>query len=239
MKHLTRMLMSAAALAVLMPAAAQAQHQMAQEDGEIEAPSVEQVEAMVAEWPETPRKAATTMIEKYGAPDGVTSDMIVWNDNGPWKQTIVYSEPIQHDFPIPHEDVLEQFILYDVPADMFDELARFDGSVIVERTKGVISARCDKEGANLLALNLANDIVNGDKTVEEARREYGETIKAKMNGESPKYMAELQFEIPKDTGDADETTIDVPMQGQDGAMQRDDAMQGGGEQERAGHRYEP
>lgn len=89
--------------------------------------------------------------------------------NGPWKRTILYKEEIPHDFPKPHTDLLQQFIDYKTPVDKFDELATYDGSVIVERTKGEISARCDKEEMNFLALNLANDVATGNKTVEEAR----------------------------------------------------------------------
>ena len=33
--------------------------------------------------------------------------------------------------------------------------------VAAERTKGILSARCGKEQANFLAINLANEIVNG------------------------------------------------------------------------------
>jgi hypothetical protein len=55
--------------------------------------------------------------------------------------------PVDHYFPVRHPDVLEQAVHYRVPTDKFDELAAYDGSVIVERTKGEISARCGKEGA--------------------------------------------------------------------------------------------
>ena len=34
----------------------------------------------------------------------------------------------------------------------------------VHRTDGEISAKCDFEGANFLALNFANDIITGKKT---------------------------------------------------------------------------
>lgn len=155
-------------------AAAEAPHQRAA------TPSAAQV---VAGWPETAREAANSMIQKYGAPDEVTPTMVVWHDNGPWKRTIVRREEIQHDFPMPHKDVLEQFIDYDVPPASFDELAMYDGSVIAERTRGEISARCDKETANLLALNLAHDIVTGQRTVEEARTTYAEQMRAMMNNQ--------------------------------------------------------
>jgi hypothetical protein len=119
-------------------------------------------------------------------------------------------EEVPHDFPMPHKDVLEQSVEYRVPPEKFDELAAYDGSVIVERTKGEISARCDKEAANFLALNLAHDIVRGEKSVGEARRFYGEAIKQMMDGNPPEYMQKIQFRIEEaDTGDRDETTIDA------------------------------
>lgn len=40
----------------------------------------------------------------------------------------------------------------------------------VERTRGELAARCDKEEMNYLALNLANDIATGKVDVDEARR---------------------------------------------------------------------
>lgn len=41
--------------------------------------------------------------------------------------------------------MLEQVIDYRVSPDKFDELARYDGRVIVKRTRGTMSARCDKQ----------------------------------------------------------------------------------------------
>jgi hypothetical protein len=148
------------------------------------------------------------MIKKYGEPDGVTDSLLIWHNNGPWKRTIVTKEETDHDFPMPHKDVLEQFINYKVPPEKFDELAQYDGSVIAERTKGELSARCDKEEANFLALNLANDIVQGKKSVEEARQAYAEAIKKMMAGNPPEVMQGFMFEVPQaDVGDRDEPII--------------------------------
>jgi hypothetical protein len=145
-------------------------------------------------WHEASQKAAKEVMDQYGSPDEMTDTMLVWHDTGPWKRTIIYKEAVQHDFPMPHPDVLEQFIDYDVPVDYFDDLAAYDGSVIVERTKGEISARCDKQGANF----LANDIVKGKRSVEEARQFYADTMKAVMNGEKPEYTAGFVFDVPKE-----------------------------------------
>lgn len=169
----------------------------------------EQASQIIEDWPETAKMAAEAMIEKYGAPSEATPSLLIWYENGPWKRTIVYKEEIDHDFPMPHKDVLEQVINYEVPPDYFDDLAHYDGSVIVERTKGEISARCDKEGANFLALNLANDIVKGNKSVDEARQAYGEAMMQMMEGNPPETMQQLTFQVPQsNVGDSDEPIID-------------------------------
>ncbi|RDV11926.1 hypothetical protein DXT99_23155 [Pontibacter diazotrophicus] len=111
---------------------------------------------------------------------------------------------------MPHKDVLEQFINYQVPADKFDELAMYDGSVIAERTKGELSARCDKEGANILALNLADDVVKGKRSVDDARQFYADAIMQMMEGQKPAYMESLQFSAPsQDVGFTDRTVLDM------------------------------
>ena len=53
-----------------------------------------------------------------------------------------------------------------LPVEKFTALAEFDGSVVVERTAGEVSARCHDEQANFLALNLMNDIVTGAKDLQ-------------------------------------------------------------------------
>lgn len=161
-------------------------------------------------WPETAKKAANAMIDKYGEPHEQTESMLIWNETGPFTNTIVYKEEIQHDFPMPHKDVLEQIINHDAPLDKYSELAQFDGSVIVERTKGTIAARCDKEAANFLALNLAHDIIEDKKTVEEAREFYADAMMRMMQGEEVEYVKKLTFNLPTaNVNNPDETIMDM------------------------------
>lgn len=78
----------------------------------------------------------------------------------------------QHDFPAPHIDAVETVIDYRVSSEFFTPLAEFDGSVVVERTAGEVSARCHDVQANNLALNLMHDVVTGAKSSTEARDYY-------------------------------------------------------------------
>ncbi len=166
------------------------------------------VEQLIAGWSDIPQKAARTTIEKYGPPNEATPSRLIWFGNGPWKRTIVYRDEVPHNFPKPHTDVLEQFIDCRVPPEKFSELAAYDGSVVPERTKGEISARCDMEEMNFLALNLAHDIVTGVRSVEDARREYAEQATAFMLKREAPYTEGLRFEVPRGgTADKDETKM--------------------------------
>ncbi|MCA1590773.1 MAG: hypothetical protein LC734_10400 [Acidobacteria bacterium] len=159
------------------------------------------VDRIIAGWKAKPKEVARTTIAKYGMPHEATPMRLVWHNNGPWKRTELVNEEIPHNFPMPHPDMLKQTISYQVPTDKFDELAEYDGSVIVERTKGEISARCDKEGANFLALNLADDIVKGKKSVGAAREFYAEAVKEMKH---PEYMKGFLFQASTAMiGDAD------------------------------------
>lgn len=161
------------------------------------------VERTTRGWHPAAQEAVQHMVQKYGPPAEMTASRAIWNETGPWKRTVINAEAVQHDFPMPHPDVFEQFIDYRVPPEMFDELAMYDGSVIVERTKGEISARCDKEAANFLALNLANEIVTGTRSVEDARRMYGEQIEMLKDGQKTSYTSGLMFTPPPSGNDPD------------------------------------
>jgi len=166
------------------------------------------VTALTQDWPAMAKKSTEQMIQKYGPPNEAIPSRLIWYNNGVWKRTIVYRDEIPHNFPQPHSDTLEQVIDYQVPIEKFTELARFDGSVIVERTKGEVSARCDMEAANILALNLMHEIVMDRLTAEQAREKYSEETAAFVMNRPAPYAEQFQFAVPKgNTRDTDQVTI--------------------------------
>jgi hypothetical protein len=174
----------------------------AQEDA-AERVTQQAVDKVIAGWPATPREATKKMIEKYGLPNEATATHLVWHRNGPWKRTIIYRDELPHNFPKKHVDVMEQFVDYHVPPEKCDDLAAYDGSVTVRRTKGEMSAMCYQEETNFLALNLAHDIVTGKLNAEEARQSYARAVKAFMKGEKHPYMQKLVFRQAGRAGTAD------------------------------------
>jgi hypothetical protein len=148
---------------------------------------------VLAEWPELAREAAQLVVDQYGEPHEVTPSELRWYGVGPWKRIMAQRAVWAHNFPAPHHDSVESVIDYRVPIDRISPIAAFDGSVVVERTTGEISARCHDEQANMLALNLAHDIVVGDRTIDQAREYYAEEfLNARRKRPTP-YMDALRF----------------------------------------------
>jgi hypothetical protein len=158
-------------------------------------------------WPEESKEAAQLVIDAHGEPDEATESMLIWHGVGPWKRVVATRTFYPHEFPAPHIDAVESFIDYRVPPEKVSQLAEFDGSVVVERTAGEVSARCHDEQANFLALNLMHDIVTGQKSVAEARQYYTEEfVNARRKRPTP-YMEKLRFRPGKDTADRDQRSV--------------------------------
>jgi hypothetical protein len=184
---------------VVLGAAAQSAPPQAQSHGAATADKV------IANWKPTPKEVAQKMITKYGQPQEVTANRLVWHNNGPWKYSELVNEEIPHEFPMPHKDALYQAINYKIDPDKADELLQYDGSIILERTKGEIAARCDKEDANFLAINLANDVATGRRSVDDARKFYADSMMAFMKeNKKNDYLNGFRFQVAKtDQGDRD------------------------------------
>lgn len=163
---------------------------------------------VIESWPYESREAAQLVVDKYGEPHESTPSELVWRNVGPWKRLVATKEYYEHNFPAPHIDAVESFIDYAVPTEMFTPLAEYDGSVVVERTAGEVSARCHDEEANNLALNLMHDIVQGKKSVDEARHYYAKEFLDFRRGKPTPYMEQIHF-IPENegSGDPDERVI--------------------------------
>ena len=162
-----------------------------------------------SDWPEESREAAQLVVDAFGEPDESTPTQLVWHEAGPWKRIIATKAFFNHHFPAPHIDCVESVLNFRVPPEKASTIAQFDGSVVIDRTAGEISARCHDVQANSLALNLVHDIVTGARDVQQARDYYAEEfLNARRKGPTP-YMDELQFQTQPhdDTVDPDERVL--------------------------------
>jgi hypothetical protein len=114
--------------------------------------------------------------------------------------------------------VLEQVVSYRVPLNFFEPLATFNGSVVPDRTRGELTAHCDREATNILALNLAHDIIRGNKTVAQAREAMVAGQREIQANRIPEDARELRLGPPQgDLRDPDTAAI-PPAPGQGGGV---------------------
>lgn len=165
--------------------------------------SQKDVDEVTATWPLASKAAIIRLTEKYGVPNSVTPNMVIWYNTLPFKQSVVYREQLTHHFPLEHFDVLQQTINYKVPLGKVVALTKFDGSMVIDKTKGELSARNDVEELNILAFNLADKIVKDLMTVEQARREYRKRSQDFLTGTTSPILTSLDFKLEKDTNDPD------------------------------------
>lgn len=162
---------------------------------------------ILAGWPEAAREAAQTVVDTYGEPHMATTAELTWTNVGTWKRVVAQRAYWAHDFPAPHTDSVETFVDYQVPPALYADIARFDGSVMLERTTGEASARCHDEQANRLALNLMHDIATGAKNVDDARQYYAkEFLAGKGDGPTP-YMDKFNFAPMASPADPDQRLL--------------------------------
>ncbi len=160
---------------------------------------------MIAAWPAKQRETAALMIAKYGEPSVTGDRMLAWYGTGPFVKTAITRDEVPHNFPMAHIDYLTQTVKHRVPADKMADLYAYDGSVYYHRTRGELSAQCDVEEMNLLALNLAHDVITGKRTPADARAFYAKTAMAFKGGDkSSPYVQGLIFQTEPNAADPDQ-----------------------------------
>lgn len=145
------------------------------------------------------------MVEKHGRSTVTGDRVLAWFGIGPFVKTVIVRDAASHMFPMEHVDFLTQTVKYRVPENRLAALNEFCGSVWFHRTSGELSAQCDVEGVNLLALNLAHDVISGKRAPADARAFYAKTAMAfKQGDKSSPYVTGLMFEQDAGAGDPDE-----------------------------------
>lgn len=167
-----------------------------------------QLEHILLHWPKKSHRLAETLMHSYGLPHEATPSMLMWYYNSPWKRTVLHRDGARHNIPHRHIDLLEQTIDAKVTAEMCAELAKFDGSIVVDRTRGEMTAFCQDEHANTFILNLAHDIILGRKDAAQARQVLLESDDLIHHAWPNPYRDTLQFDPIVQADDPDRITAE-------------------------------
>ncbi len=162
--------------------------------------------ALISDWPSKSQNLAYSLIRTYGTPHEATPSMLIWRYNGQWKRTVLHREGMQHNMPHPHVDILEQTVDEKIQPALSSEISKFDGSIVIDRTRGEMTAFCESEQANIFLLNLAHDIILGKKTAKEAQKTLLDASDLFHSILPNKYRDALLFTATVDTTDPDRST---------------------------------
>jgi len=163
------------------------------------------LEAVIRNYAPESQMMARNLFRSYGMPDEATASRMTWfNKGGVFHESTISAEATPHNFPVPHFDVLEQSVYYPMGnvVGKYDQLAAFDGSLTLRRTQGVIAARHNSPAMNLLAINLAHEIITGRRDWQQARLYFGQAMRALQQGAKVPYAQGLVFR-PTQTQDVD------------------------------------
>lgn len=161
--------------------------------------------SLTSGWPQASITAAREMIEKHGDPQEVTSEELIWRNVAPFKKIVVHKTVYNHKFPLMHQNSLEHVVDYRAPVSKIDDIWRYNGSIVLDRTKGEMSSFSDNEAANILALNLAHDVMMGKRGSDNARVTYGKEALNYLNGNKTAMTQVLTFGGQYETADAGES----------------------------------
>jgi hypothetical protein len=146
-------------------------------------------DAIIARWPEHSRALAKTIIQVYGAPDVAQPSQLSWEGHAPWKLIVVYRDALVSSRP----NGFEQSVVYDVPVRRWRALGAFDRGVDYDPVAHELIAHTDSEMSNFLVLNLADEVIQGRRTAEQARDFYDKTVALSFAGKYSPYTRKLLF----------------------------------------------
>lgn len=174
---------------------------------ETTATSAGAAETAIKDWPKETQAQARMLIERYGQPATADAKELVWNDNGPWRKTTLRREGFTQTTMGKDRDHLEQVISYKVPSGKVAEIKRFDKRIEINEAANELISRADSESMNYLALNLADDIAKGQRSVQGARVFYQKVKMLERAGKSSPYLDGFIFTMDKTgTAPVQETT---------------------------------
>lgn len=167
--------------------------------------ATEKAQSLTKGWPDSSMTAAKEMVSKHGEPNETTSQTLIWRNVAPFKRIVVHRTVYNHRFPLLHQNALEHVVDYKAPENKVQDIWKYNGSIVLDRTKGEMSSFAENEAMNILALNLADDIMRGRTHHSTARVTFGKETLKHLNGEKTANTEVLKFGTQIQTADQGQT----------------------------------
>ncbi len=131
------------------------------------------------------------VINEFGQPDFLDphpKGMAVWTEETLkqrgkiWQSILLIDEAWIHNSPEPHYDFLYTCYRHEVPKNKLCDVIGVSDSIIYDKLKHELTARCHFMGADIATLALAVKVSNGEMSLNEAKKNYGPYIMSTMPG---------------------------------------------------------
>ena len=133
------------------------------------------------------RERFRSLYEEYGKPMILADQpggIVVWKRPGEFLHEIVLKdESVQHLEPKPHCDFLYASVQVHIPDEALPAVLMLSKSVMYDRLKQVLTARCHFMGASVATLLLGLRIAERPKKADKLYSSYGEHIMKSMSKE--------------------------------------------------------
>jgi hypothetical protein len=144
----------------------------------------------IERWPADSRLLAERLLEELGAPDEVMPHYITWQSKKPFVTTTLFADRASSNQP----GILSQSVPYRVPVGRWRALSAFGKGVSYDVVFNELVAVNDNPEANLLALNLADEVIQSKRTPDEARSYFDQTLTRSYAGKGSPYLELLRFD---------------------------------------------
>ncbi len=132
------------------------------------------IEEMLKYWNfEGPKETVMKLTYAFGPPKDISIYDAKWDYIQGFHGVCVKDEEIPHDTPSPHKDWLYSCRKIAVPPALYTPLANVSGSILIDGTKGLVTARCQMLIKNAVTLAFVEDVVAG---AEASPEEYARRI---------------------------------------------------------------
>jgi hypothetical protein len=196
--RISRLVPAVASLALLLPAGGCFSRAKTSPSADVKGEALDRkevAEATVSHWSDVSRLSARRLMEEYGVPDEVHADSLVWNNNGPWRRTVVNNvRPMAADDPVT-QSVVSQTVKYNMNRGQSLDILRFDDHVGFDPSNAELSSSSDAEAHNYLRLNLADDVAHGRLRPDQARDSYASIVSFEKAGKTSPYLLGLRFSV--------------------------------------------
>src|SRR6185436_7083073 len=120
--------------------------------------------------------------------DQLQDDSLTWLGRGPGKRTTGHRDDVSQDLPGDDWNLLEQSAAYPVGTKAMEALKQLRVGVGVAPEGGEIIAISESEETNFLAVNVAADLLKGERFLDDARDFYYRQRDLWNAGKSTRYL---------------------------------------------------